>query len=367
MKDEKQETARPEGEWCQRIMGSKHHRGHTFFFEHKTTLPNVNFSLKNSQQIINFYTKRIHESKDKIELAKNFHLRGCVYFDLENYESSRLDFEDSLLYNELDALVYADLSDVYSIFQRHEDALIMSQKSIQLNPKYHIVYIALATSLMDIEKFDEAIESCKKAIQIYPNYIDAYYQMAYIYRYFKLDESSAFDFYSKGIDIGTKYKNNGVALSVCFRRRGNMYYKKNLVDECLNDYNSAIEHNSEDFLNWYDRGYCYFRSSNYENAIEDFTNAIEKMKSDEVDPWVFYWRAKSYFLLEQYEKCIEDCQIVLDISPDNDFFHYLIGTAYKLIESNSQALYHYDIAVKMNQEWLRNGYVKLLYSELGHL
>ena len=55
---------------------------------------------------------------------------------------------------------------------------------------------------------------------------------------------------------------------------------------------------------------------------------------------------------------------VLDISPENDFFHYLIGTAYQMIESKNQALYHYDKAVKINQDWLKNGYVKMLYMEL---
>jgi tetratricopeptide (TPR) repeat protein len=92
--------------------------------------------LSKKHEIIKFYTEKLYTSKEKLEVANYLHLRGCVYFDSFEYDFCEHDFVESLKYNEENALLYFDFSDLCVIQKRFKEGIYFGEKSISLNPNF---------------------------------------------------------------------------------------------------------------------------------------------------------------------------------------------------------------------------------------
>lgn len=57
----------------------------------------------------------------------------------------------------------------------------------------------------------------------------------------------------------------------------------------------------------------FFRNQNYQQALEIYSNLIEKCNDDEHLP--FYGRAKTYFALKQFNKALDDIEHVIVLKP----------------------------------------------------
>jgi tetratricopeptide (TPR) repeat protein len=105
-----------------------------YVLEAKTTLPNSNFSFKDHQKIIKFYTDKLLASKTNEEVSFFLHQRGCVYFDSFQYELCENDLMESLKYNEKSASLQFDLCDLNCILKRFNESIKFGLKSIELDP-----------------------------------------------------------------------------------------------------------------------------------------------------------------------------------------------------------------------------------------
>lgn len=96
------------------------------------------------------------------------------------------------------------------------------------------------------------------------------------------------------------------------------------------------------FEYWYDKGLISRKAKNHEQAIEDFTKAIQIestrslfLKQNYVK--VYLARGYSYSLLNQYDQAIADFTKVIQIDPANPRPYFLLGTSYGAMEKYDQA------------------------------
>jgi tetratricopeptide (TPR) repeat protein len=108
-------------------------------------------------------------------------------------------------------------------------------------------------------------------------------------------------------------------------RKGYDYYKENRLKEALATLSLAIESNPQNFEAWFWRARTYIRMGQFDNAITDLNRVVE------INPgyvpaydnlgWLFMRRNKFDESLSHLNKSIE-------LKPDNGWAHYMRGRVY---------------------------------------
>jgi len=116
------------------------------------------------------------------------------------------------------------------------------------------------------------------------------------------------------------------------------FHNKNHFNEAIGQYTKILELKPEDTIRsiiYKHRGMANFACSRYNEAIEDFTNAL---KFDEKSYKATYYRGVVNSVLKQYLKAIDDYTLSLEINPYQSFCLFRRGQAYYHIGDYPQAL-----------------------------
>jgi tetratricopeptide (TPR) repeat protein len=106
---------------------------------------------------------------------------------------------------------------------------------------------------------------------------------------------------------------------------------RNDYPESYNDekkLSKKINENIDDASSWLARGDFYFRFGIWEQAANDFKNAIRLGKNDD---YIYYCLAQSYFLSRQYKESINEWTYLIKKNPEVSHFYLFRGWAYRKI------------------------------------
>ena len=99
-----------------------------------------------------------------------------------------------------------------------------------------------------------------------------------------------------------------------YSNRGAAYDDLKQYEKAIEDYNKAIELDTNLAHSYYNRGDTYINLQQYEQAIADFDKTIEldqKFTAAHLD------RGHAHYYLNQYEKAIEDYNKVIKLDPND--------------------------------------------------
>lgn len=102
------------------------------------------------------------------------------------------------------------------------------------------------------------------------------------------------------------------------------------------------------------QGLNYMRAKDYDNAIREFTLAIEKFPNYDV---AYSNRAVAYMHQKKFNKAMDDLKKAEQINPNNPTVHYNYVAWYSLQKQLDRALDHLDRALQLgfnNYDALRN-------------
>ncbi len=88
-----------------------------------------------------------------------------------------------------------------------------------------------------------------------------------------------------------------------YLKKGNAYSKEKNYDQAILNFTKAIEINSNFELAYKIRGHTFLTQGNLTQAILDFTKVI---KMNPKDAEIYFGRSLAYFILRDYEKCWRD-------------------------------------------------------------
>jgi putative GTP pyrophosphokinase len=115
-------------------------------------------------------------------------------------------------------------------------------------------------------------------------------------------------------------------------------HNKNQFSEAISQYSKILElkpNNAIRSIIYKHRGMAYFACSQYNEAIQDFTCALE------LDPKAYksaYYRGVVYSVIKDYSNAIDDYSLALSINPYQSFCLFRRGQAYYHIGDYPQAL-----------------------------
>lgn len=135
-------------------------------------------------------------------------------------------------------------------------------------------------------------------------------------------------------DIIKKYPHSFVALNSL----GAEYMLNKNYDQSQRYLNAAINENVEYYKGYYNRGLLYAQTNRMQEAIQDFTKAIDLKQY----PKAYVARANAYYALHDFEKAMADARIVLQSDPQNVKALYVLATSYDDLNQLDRALDQYN-------------------------
>jgi tetratricopeptide (TPR) repeat protein len=152
-------------------------------------------------------------------------------------------------------------------------------------------------------------------------------------------------------NIGVEYRNNYEA-----RRLNNKALKlsyQGKYEAAIKLYTEAIGFNENDAILYYNRAVSYYKLQHYEPMIPDLTKALELCKEAEKFNTKQYknildFRNSTYFILEQFEKALEDINAIILIDTLHADYFFRRARVYSKLDSLSLSQKDYKKAISMD-------------------
>nr|CAG8491775.1 2758_t:CDS:10 [Entrophospora candida] len=188
-----------------------------------------------------------------------------------------------------------------------EGSLSYFEKALELKPNYVQVHIKRATVYTEQgKKLEECLDEFSKAIEIDENDPDIYYH-----------RGQAIDDYQRRIELDPEFVYAYIQLVIC-------QYKSKGIADAIKVCEDAIEkfNDSAELYNYY--GELLVENGDINTAIEKFDKAIEFAKGKFVSPLIH----RAMLVLHpnnNFTDAENYCQRALDIDPDNELAHLVMG------------------------------------------
>lgn len=92
--------------------------------------------------------------------------------------------------------------------------------------------------------------------------------------------------------------------------RGIIYIEEGKYDQAISEFSKAIEIDSSIAVTYFNRGLVYLGTGQLDQAISDFNKSIE---IDPRDGQAHYYRARSHYLKKEYDQSWEDIKRMQDL------------------------------------------------------
>ena len=168
--------------------------------------------------------------------------------------------------------VYFDGDNVSCSLKESKEGIKNYTKAIKLNPQDARAYFNRGNMNYNLENYKEAVEDYTKAIKLNPQYAEAYCGRGLANSNLG-DHEEAIKYYKRAIKNYDKAK-------TLFEKEGNKAMVKR-CEEAIEDYNKAIELDSQDAEAYCGRGLANSNLGDHEEAIKNCIKAKELFEKEE--------------------------------------------------------------------------------------
>ncbi|MBW2436554.1 MAG: tetratricopeptide repeat protein [Desulfobacterales bacterium] len=118
---------------------------------------------------------------------------------------------------------------------------------------------------------------------------------------------------------------------------------------------------------YYQQGLDFYKSMEYERAIDSFAKALEINPKDKENYKFYFMRGRSYLRNRQYDQAVNDFSAAREKCPDRDKeTQFLIfesrGNAYHALNKNDEAIKDFSDAIALNP---KHEHIKYIYYNRG--
>ena len=287
-------------------------------------------NIKALYTIADEYRKQADKTSNEDDYKKALEYYNKVKSIDENYNNVQYYEEyclDKINYNDnlqKEIKYYYDKAEAFFELGKHKEAINCADKAVSLDEKYYKSYYFKGCLLKNIENYDEAIECFDKAIEINDKDTDSYYNKAII-----LFELGRYEEAEKEFNNITKLGET----SYNTHYKGLTLYRERKYEEAVNEFDEAIKINNANNYNneaYYYKGLSLFELKKYDEALESFKSTNNFNKYD-----MYYFSGEIYETKNNYKEAIKYYEEALKNykEENNSRDYYIIGmTLYKLSE-----------------------------------
>jgi tetratricopeptide (TPR) repeat protein len=299
-------------------------------------------------------TKAIELTPDNIEL---YLMRGAIFVDLDT-EKALKDFDKCLEIDSsyIDAII--EKYYVYAELDSNNKAIRLLNRIIDIDGDYELAYYERSRIKLNLQDYEGALEDSNISLKLNPERLGAYLNRGFAKSGLDDNEGSIED-YKRIIDIDSSYENAYFNMAIsqeelgeykdaiksydtyieivpnddeAYNRRGWMKVELGEYDAAIEDFNKAINLNPDEALHFNSRCCARIKIDDLEDAKKDCYKALD------IDYYFHYPHfnlGDIHFLNKNYEDAINEFTIAIEI--DNEY-----GEAYFGRAKASDALKDYD-------------------------
>jgi tetratricopeptide (TPR) repeat protein len=347
--------------------------------------------------------KKLKENYLKDTIQSEYWVRyskaSYIVYDYENAKSSidkaitlnpnnpEYYYEESLLHNQLEELgqaLYAvekavslnPIGKYYCLkgmvnqqLKKTEDAENDYQNALDKKFERPDLYYNFAIILSQNQKYEKALDMVNKAINLNNKYAEAYSLRSMIH-FFLLNTDAACSDKNMASELGDQkaakipdYICNGT-LNEKLQFMADNFAGNNFFTQAIIPYSKLIDNNvlkSDNFLN---RGYCYYKSKDFEKAEKDYLKALT-LPDPNLD-LIYDNLSLLYFDIRDLRKTIEYATKRIELNPKNHVPYIDRGTCYRQLKEYEKAEKDFNTSLEIKPDFFRAfGYRAFLFLELG--
>ena len=234
------------------------------------------------------------------------------------------------------------------------DLLEELSQEIWGEPNYSDMYSDIANAKCNKGNYEHAIVACQQSLQINPNGYYPLYLQGKIY-YSKEDYPLSIYYFSKALKLKKTF--------YLFLKRGISKYELKNYEDAIDDFKEAILLNAEYTPSYYYIAKCKYALENYAGAIDDLNSAIKLSdkhnRIDESfnrmniffhnsgDDLLYSLRGQCKYEMDHYKNAIEDFNKAIEINSHPLDFFYRAECKYEL-DDYEGALYDINKSLKLS-------------------
>ncbi len=193
---------------------------------------------------------------------------------------------------------YYKRGEAYASQENYTAAVDDYSHLLELQPNFAGGYVARAVAYEGLNDHAKALADSNKAIELKTTDDYVYFNRGLAYLGVKEYEKSIADF-THWIDLNPK------TYPVAYFYRSRAYFSVSNLKDTISDLNIFIELQPKSPTILADRAYIHRLLGNYDEAISDYTKAIDLKPSTGLDQF-YYQRGQLYGLQGQYDKMLAD-------------------------------------------------------------
>lgn len=182
--------------------------------------------------------------------------RGDLYYQLEEYEKAIEDYNEAIKFGDkLD--ICKSSGEFYSATETYDDV----DCGLEWGVKGETPYIKIGDVYCKLEEYEKAIGYYEEVTSLYDHLLDPETYM---------DEGEQYSFSHRDtFNIKDEY----------YEKKGYAHYKLGEYEEAIDDYTKAIELNVDKYRYYDKRGAANYRLEKYKEAANDYARAISILES----------------------------------------------------------------------------------------
>lgn len=306
--------------------------------------------------------------------ARAYKLRGDIYTAKKKYKEAEDNYTTAIRIDSTSHVVFYNRGIMYANMQNYDRAIEDYNRTIEIDSTFLVAFNNRALCYKEQGKYDLALEDLNKAIKSNPNNKLYYSNRADIYKILKYYDKAENDYTTAiGLDLDNVYHYNN---------RASLYSDVEKIDLALKDYETVLNLDSTntralnnraiifqyqgDYLKaieeytkainlegealyYRNRAECHFAVENWDQAKEDYDQAIMLEKKD---PLSYQYRAAFYLEQREFSNSLEDLNKALKLDPNNWEIHFDIANVFMVQEKWSQVSLHITNAIKFTEDSL---------------
>jgi Tfp pilus assembly protein PilF len=191
--------------------------------------------------------------------------------------------------------------------KKHQEAYDLFTKAINKKATVFNYFHARGLCAKNMNKDDEAIKDFEKVLELRPGYLKSLSIVVKLYTK-KGDTEKALNAFS------TLIKTSPSAFH--YFDRGTLLSETGKDDEAILDFTKAIELDETMSIAYYNRGLLYYQLKDYEKAIKDFDKTLQYSDS-EPEANTYIDRGLCYYYTDRDTEALKDFKKALEIEPEN--------------------------------------------------
>ena len=119
-----------------------------------------------------------------------------------------------------------------------------------------------------------------------------------------------------------------------FAVRGWAYRERGDYDEAITDFTRAIELDPNSPLFYRDRGIARYLNGDYDRAIADYDTVIASSPDDE---YLYMFRGLAYHMRGEHDRAVSDYDRAIGVNPDDPYFYFFRSVTHDELGNNEQS------------------------------